>query len=353
MVKFGWMASGMRALLALGRSAGLLAIAFAQTSVWAQEEVPIRVDVRLVRVLATAKDPSGSLVGSLEKTDFEVRDNGALQQISVFERQTDQPLSIAILIDNSGSTAKDLKYETDSVTRFVKAVSREGNPKDAVALYSFNWEIVKQNGFTRNPADIDKRLRALHGQAGTSLYDAILLASRDIEDRPGRKIIVVVTDGGDTTSHTDFNHALEAAQVADVVIYPILVVPITNDAGRNVGGENALTTMAQRTGGRVFVPTLGAALDQAFSQIVRELRTQYLIAYYPKETPLTKERFHTIAVKTRDANLQITARTGYYGESLADAPSTSADRAGTLSDETLRPRKPRTTTTKPAKPLPE
>ena len=190
-----------------------------------QDDTTIRVNVRLVRILATVKDPSGGLIGSLNKEDFEVRDNGAAQQVAVFERQTDQPLSVAVLIDNSGSTAKDLKYETDSVTRFVRALVREGNPEDAVALYSFNWEIVKHNGFTRSVASIDHSLRLLRGEAGTSLYDAILLASRDIEDRQGRKILVVVTDGGDTISKTDFNRATEAAQLADAVIYPILVVP--------------------------------------------------------------------------------------------------------------------------------
>ncbi len=212
----------------------------------------------MVRILATVKDQSGALVGSLEKSDFEVRDNGILQQISVFERQTDQPLSVAVLIDNSGSTAKDLKFETDSVTRFLRALLREGNPQDAVSLYSFNWEIVKQNGFTRNVAAIERSLRALRGEAGTSLYDAILLASRDIEDRKGRKVLVIVTDGGDTTSRSDFQRATEAAQLADAVIYPILVVPITNEVGRNIGGENALTTLSLRTGGRVFEPSLGS-----------------------------------------------------------------------------------------------
>src|SRR6202043_1630999 len=181
--------------------------------------------------------------------------------------------------------------EIDSVTRFVRVLLKEGNPQDAVALYSFNWEIVKQNAFTRNVPAIERSLRGLHGEAGTGLYDAILLASRDIEDRPGRKVLVIVTDGGDTTSRSDFNRATEAAQLADAVIYPVLVVPITNDAGRNVGGENALTTMSLRTGGRVFEPSLGASLDQTFDQIIRDLRTQYLIGFYPRNIPPTKERF--------------------------------------------------------------
>jgi Ca-activated chloride channel family protein len=294
----------------------------------AQEPATIRVDVQLVRILATVKDPSGGLVGSLSKSDFNVSDNGVPQQISVFERQTDQPLSIAVLIDNSGSTAKDLKFETDSVARFLRALFREGNPEDAAALYSFNWEIVKQNNFTRNLTAIEHSLRLLRGEAGTSLYDAILLASRDIEERRGRKVLVIITDGGDTTSRSDFQRATEAAQLADAVIYPLLIVPITNDAGRNVGGENALATLALRTGGRVFVPSVGAALDQAFDQILRDLRTQYLLGFYPKDVPLTKERFHTLEVTVTDPRLQVKARSGYYGESQ---PGVTAGASGRIS----------------------
>ncbi len=344
MAKSGWKVNGMKTLLACLLSS-LIAFSLAQLS-FSQEDVAIRVDVRLVRVLASVKDRSGALVGSLSKSDFVITDNGAPQQISVFEPQTDQPLSVAVLIDNSGSTAKDLKYEVESVNRFVKSLVREGNPEDAVALYSFNWEIVRHNNFTRNIASIDKSLRALHGEAGTSLYDAILLASRDIQDRPGRKILVVVTDGGDTVSHTDFNRATEAAQLADAVIYPILVVPITNQAGRNVGGENALTTFAERTGGRVFAPTLGAEMDHAFDQIIRDLRTQYLLGFYPKDTPLTPERFHTLRITVARPDLRVAARSGYYGEARQEGAAAysgaSNSPAGTSpSDETVRqPRKP-------------
>ena len=312
---------------------GTASIAAAQ-----QDESVFRTDVQLVRILATVKDASGALVGSLEKTDFEVTDNGVPQQISIFERQTDQPLSVAVLIDNSGSTAKDLKYETDSVTRFLRVLLKEGNPMDAVALYSFNWEIVKQNSFTRNVSSIEHSLRLLRGEAGTALYDAILLASRDIEDRPGRKVLVIVTDGGDTVSHADFQRAAEAAQLADAVIYPVLVVPIVNDAGRNTGGENALSTLAERTGGRVFAPSLGAALDQTFDQIIHDLRTQYLLAFYPKNVPLTKERFHTLNISLHDPQLQVKARNGYYGEAQSAGLQGKGD-SGPASDS-VRKRKP-------------
>ena len=284
----------------------LLGIAFAQD--------PIRVNVRLVRVLATVKDASGALVGSLEKGDFSIRDNGVPQEISVFERRTEQPLSIALLIDNSGSTAIDLKYETTSVVRFVQALFREGNLDDKVALYSFNWQVVLQQNFTRNVGALEKPLRNLKGEAGTSLYDAIYLVSGELERRQGRRVMVIVTDGGDTVSNKDFHAALESAQLADASIYPILVVPIENNAGRNSGGENALTGLSQGTGGRVFLPTLGAQMDAAFDQIIRELRTQYYLAFYPKDIPLTKNRFHRLQVDVRKPGLQVLTRSGYYGD---------------------------------------
>jgi Ca-activated chloride channel family protein len=315
---------------------------------FAQDAPVFRADVRLVRILATVKDQNGSPVGLLEKSNFEIRDNGAPQQIAVFERQTEQPLSIAILIDDSGSTAVDLKYETDSVTRFVRAVMRSGNPQDAVALYSFNWEVVQETGFTRDPAAVDRRLRQLQGVAGTSMYDAILLASHGIQNRQGRKVLVVVTDGGDTLSKTSFQAAAEAAQLADAVIFPVLVMPVTNNAGRNIGGENALTTLAQRTGGQVFQPTLGAEMDRAFDGILRDLRTQYLLAYYPKDVPLTADRFHTLSLNATgtgiDPSWKVVARSGYYGEAMTAAVVPKGNQSESVNvtpaDETVRGKKP-------------
>ena len=278
----------------------------------------MRVDVRLVRVLATVKDTTGAPVAALDKPDFTIRDNGIPQEIAVFERRTEQPLSVALLIDNSGSTAKDLKYETDSVVRFLHAIFREGNQEDAVELYSFNYQTFLLHGFSRNVAALEHPLRTLKGEAGTALYDAIYLASAELQRRQGRRVMVIVTDGGDTVSSKDFHAALEAAQLADCTIYPILVVPIENDAGRNIGGENALTNLARGTGGQVFVPTLGAAMDKAFDQIIRALRTQYFMGFYPKNVPLTKDRFHRLEVRVGGQNLQVLARSGYYGDANSE-----------------------------------
>jgi len=190
MVKSGWKENGIRMrraqVLRKGVAIALLGVAMNFLALAQDGAATFSANVRLVRILATVKDQNGALVGSLDKANFEVRDNGALQQISVFERETEQALSIAVLIDASGSTAKDLKYETDSVTRFVRAVTRSGNPDDAIALYSFNWQVVQETGFTRDSTRIDRQLRQLHGEAGTSMYDAILLASRDVQNRRHR-----------------------------------------------------------------------------------------------------------------------------------------------------------------------
>ncbi len=218
------------------------ALAFS-TGAAAQDEPTLRVDVRLVHVIASVKDPSGQPVGSLPASEFTVEDNGVPQKIAVFERSTGQPLSVSLLVDNSGSTAKDLRYEVESVGRFLHALLDEGDSRDAVALYGFNDEVTRFNGFTRNSSALTHSLRGMHGSAGTSLYDAIYLAAGEMQEREGRRVMLIITDGGDTTSRKDYQAALAAAQRNDIVLYSILVVPILNDAGRNTGGENALTTL--------------------------------------------------------------------------------------------------------------
>ena len=123
----------------------------------------------------------------------------------------------------------------------------------------------------------------------------------------------MITDGGDTTSHWTYHDAIRSLHRADTIVYAILVVPITNGAGRNIGGENALTSMTRDTGGRVFTPNLGPGMDRAFEDILRELRTQYLIGYYPKNIPKSGNRFHRVRVETLRPQLQVFTRSGYYG----------------------------------------
>lgn len=326
----GWGLGGVPALA--GRGRGLAALCLAAGAVMAQQAV-FHANVNLVRVVTTVRDRSGSLVGALGREDFEVYDNGVRQDLAVFERQTNQPVSIVLMIDTSGSTGKDLKYETDSASRFLRALLSEGSGRDAVALYGVNADVTQVQDFTHNYISLETRFRYLVPEGATALYDAILLGSRALEKREGRKIIVIVTDGDDTYSKTTSHQALEAAQLADATIYPVVVVPITNDAGRNIGGEHVLTFMAEGTGGRTFLPTLGAELDKAFSEIVLELRTQYMLGYYPHGVPPAKDRFHTLEVRVKSPELRVSARNGYYGDAEA-AAGTPDDRAPASSETT-------------------
>lgn len=274
---------------------------------------PFKVDVRMVRLVVNVKDAKGELVGSLESKDFTVYDCGIKQEVAHFEAQTDQPLSVSVLIDISGSTLKDVAVERTSIEKFFKALLGSGNVKDAASVFSFNYQVTQLRSFTRNQSALGSTLRNLVSVGGTSLFDAIVLSAREMTNRDGRHVEVIVTDGGDTTSRYHYSDAIKEAHLADAVVYPIVIVPISNDAGRNVGGENALAEIAKDTGGRTFYAGLGAPLDQAFADILHDLRRQYLVAYYPRDLPPDVPAFHPVRIEMARPDLRPSARAGYYG----------------------------------------
>lgn len=268
--------------------------------------------VNLVRLLVSVRDQSGAIITNLNKEDFRILDTGVEQQISVFERNTSVPLSVAILMDTSGSTRIDLHYETGSTLRFISALLDAGNPEDTFALFTFNWHTNLEVDYSRNRARAAKALNAAQGEGGTSLYDAMYLAADTLQSREGRHVMVVVTDGGDTTSYKKYNDALRATQISDAVLYPIVVVPVAGDAGRNLGGEHALATLAAATGGRILSPAGFDELDNSFASIIRELRTQYMLGFYPKGVVEEPRRFHAVSVAARPPGMKTSARSGYY-----------------------------------------
>ena len=278
----------------------------------AQDDPKFSANVPLVRMLVTVKNDYGKPVAGLKASDFHVFDNGVRQEVRYSETYSQQPLSLALLIDISGSTAKDLRYETDSVKRFLRAVVHQGNPEDAAAIFAFNYDVTQVLGFTRNLPAVERALKGLKAEGGTSMYDALILSAPYLGEREGRHAIILITDGGDTTSYHKFQQAVQEVHRADAVVYPVVVIPITNDAGRNIGGENALFTLATNTGGRVFTPSDAASLDAAFGEILTELRTQYLIGYYARNIPPTREKFHRVEVKVHGTGLHVSSRTGYY-----------------------------------------
>jgi Ca-activated chloride channel family protein len=278
----------------------------------AAQEPVFRSSTKLVNLIVSVKDPKGQTIGDLSKADFTVTDNGVTQTISVFEHHTEVPLSVSILIDTSGSTAKDLEYEVGSLRKFVRALLKEGDPRDAVSLYAFNHEVTRRTSFTRREGRINDALNGLKADAGTSLFDAVFLASEDLETRDGRHVMIVITDGGDTTSKQNFQSSLRRLQLGEVVAYPILVTPITTDPGRNLGGERVLAQYASNTGGRVFEPVESNKLDRIFTEILRDLRTQYLLAYSPQNQPAESPAFHPVKVTVRRPELRVSVRSGYY-----------------------------------------
>jgi Ca-activated chloride channel family protein len=275
------------------------------------------VESKLVRLLVSVKDARGEPIGTLERGDFQVFDTGVEQTITVFEHNTLLPLSVSVLIDVSGTVAKDLDYEVNAVEKFFQGLLRGSNPEDEVAVYAFNDDVELLTSFTRRQQRLRDGLRRLKAKSGTSLYDAIYLAARDLQDRDGRHVMVVVTDGGDTTSAKPFSQARDAVQFAEATLYPIVVVPISNDAGRNLGGERALERLASDTGGKVFTPNLGPQLDRAFAEILRDLRTQYLLAYQPRGLPADAPRFRPLRVEVKRPGLRVITRSGYYGDAAA------------------------------------
>ncbi len=354
MARFGWKGSGTamfhwrsdswsrRFRLSTASLKAALAACLAAGLASSQQQPVFRANVNLVHVVTTVRNQAGELVGSLKKEDFELADNGVRQEVAVFERVTEQPISVALLIDTSGTTGKDLKYETDSASRFLRALLTEGSPRDAVQLYSVNADVRVLCDFTHSYAQLVQPFRLLHSEGATALFQSIAWASQALEKRDGRKVILLVTDGDDTYSRISAPQALEAAQLADAIVYSVVVVPITNPAGRMIGGEHALMYMAEGTGGRVFMPTLGPEMDKAFADIVSELRTQYLLGFYPRNVPLTKDRFHKLQVKVNRPQLQVSSRNGYYGDSegatgMADARTAVVpDNVRTLPEKTKK-----------------
>ena len=302
-----------------------------------QAESPaFRVDVQLVSVVATVKDPSGAVVTGLDKDDFTVLAGGVPQQIAHFERQTGRPLSVVLLFDASSTVAKELRFEQEAAHRFVRhLLSRGAHPQDRVAVYEFTSHVNEITDFTGSLSRLEKALYAIRPKGGTSLYDAIYLASERLEKREGRKVIIAVTDGGDTTSNKEFADSLAAAQKAEAAVYSIIVVPVTSDAGRNLGGENALRTLSGATGGVWFRQHTEGDLDRAFGQIERDLRIQYLLGFYPRNVPPSQDRFYRLEVQVRREGLEVLARNGYYGEA---SPPDSAPSDRTVSLPAAAPR---------------
>lgn len=247
----------------------------------AQEpDTTFKVDVKLVNVFVTVTDSRGSPVGNLLKENFQLKEDGKEQKIAIFNRESELPLSIILAVDTSLSTRKDLPLELASARKFAHTIVR---PQDGMALYKFAEEVSEVVPFTSDLRRIDNGIDRIRNGSATALYDAVYLGSQALGKRQGRKVMVVITDGGDTISQVNYQEALRAAQESEAIIYSIIIVPIEASAGRDTGGEHALIQISADTGGKYYYATSLPQLDEAFRKISDELRTQYLLAYYPSQ----------------------------------------------------------------------
>jgi len=278
----------------------------------AQEDKPLRLDVKLVSLFVNVTDQKGAIIGGLTKDDFKITEDGRPQTIAVFERQSEMPLNVTLAIDTSSSTYKDRYIEQQAAKKFVRALIR---PKDQMSVIQFNTYVDELAGFTNNVAQIDRGLDHMKGAGGTALYDAIYLGSKALGNKDGRKILVLVTDGGDTVKGYSYDEALEEALRNEVMIYSIIDVPIEASAGRDLGGEHALIQLSQDTGGKHFYVDAGG-LDKAFARVSDDLRTQYMIGYYPhnQEPGRTFHRIQVTVPRASNESFNIRSKTGYYAD---------------------------------------
>ena len=275
-------------------------------------ESTVKVDVKLVNVFVTVTDEHGAPIANLKKDNFQLREDGKEQKISVFDRESALPLSIVLAIDTSLSTRKDLPLELASARRFSHAILR---PVDALSIYEFSEVVNEVLPFTSDLKTIDRGIDRIRLGAATALYDALYLGAQALDSRQGRKVMVVITDGGDTVSKVDYKEALRSAQEAEAFVYSIIVVPIEASAGRDTGGEHALIQISSDTGGKYYYASSLPQLDDAFRQISDELRTQYLLAYYPSQR-FSDSDFRRIQVNVTggegNSSFRVRHRAGYY-----------------------------------------
>jgi Ca-activated chloride channel homolog len=241
----------------------------------------VKVNVNLVSVLVSVLDDHNRPAPNLPIEAFQILEEGVPQKIDVFESETQQPLDIALMIDASLSAHIEKATEEDAASHFIQQVLR---PEDRLSVFSFD-ETVRQLPpyFSDKVATLQEAVHKIQDGAGTSIYDAVLLGSEALQRRRSerRRVIIMVTDAGETTSRTDFESARKAALRAGILLYTIVIRAVKNENGRNTAGEHALQTITDSTGGAMFFPESSQELPVIFDRINSELRTQYRLGYYP------------------------------------------------------------------------
>jgi VWFA-related protein len=291
---------------------------------YSQQEIPtFSTDVKVVNVLATVTAKNGGIVRDLTRDDFLLSENNRPQAIRYFSRETDLPLTLGLMVDTSMSQRRVLDAERGASFRFLEVVLRPD--RDQVFLMQFDFRIFVRQPLTSNLRQLNDALAYVETPTrsqlqvqtggGTLLYDAVVTASQDImAKQPGRKALILLTDGVDTGSESTVAEATDAAQRADTLIYSILF----SDAGAYgfIGAPNGrrpLARMAQETGGGLFEVSKKQDIDQIFDIIQQELRSQYSLGFV-SDQPVTTSEFRRIQLTTKRKGLLVQARDRYWAK---------------------------------------
>ncbi len=271
----------------------------------------IKVGVDLVNVLFTVTDNRGRLVSDLGPEDFIVEEDGKRQQIQHFARENELPLTIALLVDTSPSVRPVFDEERRTAVSFLDSILRT---QDLALVIGFDRTVTLVQDFTENSFDLEESIFSLEIGSGTSLYDAVYLANEEkLRPEAGRKAIILISDGEDTTSRVKRTEALIAAHQSDAVIYSISNSPPRRGffGGRRGGDMGTLKALSEETGGAVFVLDNKSKFEDIFAQIAEELRTQYSLGYV-SSNPEHDGKYRRIKITPRDRKLEVRARKGYY-----------------------------------------
>jgi VWFA-related protein len=289
-----------------------------------QDQPTFTTEVKVVNVLATVRNKTGTLVGNLEKDDFSLSEDGRPQTIRYFQHESNLPLILGLMVDTSGSQVKVLDQERAASLRFLDRVFRENI--DHAFIMQFDTSVQLRQPLTGSIKKLDdamayvdsetmRQLR-MQGGGGTLLYDAVARAATEIMKRQtGRKALIVLSDGVDFGSEASVNDSVEAAQRADTLIYSILYSDpgAYGIFGGDHDGRRVLQRMSEDSGGSFFEVSKKQTVDSMFAILEEELRNQYSIGYV-SDKPVTLSEFRAIQLTARQKGLQVQARKRYWAQ---------------------------------------
>jgi Ca-activated chloride channel family protein len=279
----------------------------------------IRVAANLVSIPTSVVDTGGKTVDDLKLEDFQLEVDGQNRTIAELVR-ADTPVRMALLFDNSSSVSNAREFEKQAATRFFRRVLRK---QDQAAIYTVSTSTTLIQSLT---GDTKSLVQAIDGigkpEGATAILDGVVMAADYLVRKPGRRVIVIVSDGDDTSSDIRFEDAVQIAQAADCQIYVVQTTKIENEArtGNANGSANLRALQAERrmeefalqTGGTVYAPYSVKDLDPAFTQIAADLASQYILSYYPQDEKYDG-RFRQLTVRVANRNdVRVRARKGYY-----------------------------------------